>query len=293
MIFTDEWGGGVRPRCRATDLPNWGADAIFDIVDHKLHFASYYKMPAPQTDQENCVAHNGSLIPVPGRDIMVQAWYQGGVSVFDFTDSAKPVEIAYFDRGPIDRGEPDPGRVLVGLLVQRPHLRFGDCARPRRVHPDAERVSVPGRDCRRVRGPPRRVQRPAAAAAHVARDAGGRPRVPRSAHAEQGRDAGDVPPRSRRHWIIATRPSSKSSPGSWIRPPARAAGRDAARLRSLSTTLKGLRGVRALYRQAWLNARDSPGRAANAARARSALPSSPKQPQATLVRPRTHEQFNG
>jgi hypothetical protein len=81
---------------------NWGADAIFDIVDRKLRFASYYKMPAPQTEQENCVAHNGSLVPVPGRDIMVQGWYQGGVSVFDFTDSAKPVEIAFFDRGPID-----------------------------------------------------------------------------------------------------------------------------------------------------------------------------------------------
>ena len=102
VIFTDEWGGGARPRCRATDLPTWGADAIFDIVDKKLQFKGYYKMPAPQTDQENCVAHNGSLIPVPGRDIMVQAWYQGGVSVFDFTDSANPVEIAFFDRGPID-----------------------------------------------------------------------------------------------------------------------------------------------------------------------------------------------
>jgi hypothetical protein len=102
VIFTDEWGGGTQPRCRATDLLNWGADAIFDIVDKKLQFRSYYKMPAPQTEQENCVAHNGSLIPVPGRDIMVQAWYQGGLSVFDFTDSAHPVEIAFFDRGPID-----------------------------------------------------------------------------------------------------------------------------------------------------------------------------------------------
>jgi hypothetical protein len=102
VVFTDEWGGGTRPRCRATDPLNWGADAIFDIVDRKLRFAGYYKMPAPQTDQENCVAHNGSLVPVPGRDIMVQGWYQGGVSVFDFTDSAKPVEIAFFDRGPID-----------------------------------------------------------------------------------------------------------------------------------------------------------------------------------------------
>jgi hypothetical protein len=102
VIFTDEWGGGTRPRCRTSDLPNWGADAIFDIVDRKLRFGGYYKMPAPQTEEENCVAHNGSLIPVPGRDIMVQAWYQGGISVFDFTDSAKPIEIAYFDRGPID-----------------------------------------------------------------------------------------------------------------------------------------------------------------------------------------------
>jgi hypothetical protein len=102
VVFTDEWGGGGRPRCRATDLPTWGADAIFDIVDRKLQFKGYYKLPAPQSDQENCVAHNGSLIPVPGRDIMVQAWYQGGVSVFDFTDSAKAYEIAFFDRGPID-----------------------------------------------------------------------------------------------------------------------------------------------------------------------------------------------
>lgn len=102
VIFTDEWGGGTRPRCRATDLPTWGANAIFDVVDRKLRFGGYYKLPAPQTEQENCVAHNGSIIPVPGRDIMAQAWYQGGVSVFDFTDSAKPVEIAFFDRGPID-----------------------------------------------------------------------------------------------------------------------------------------------------------------------------------------------
>jgi hypothetical protein len=102
IIFTDEWGGGSRPRCRATDPLTWGADAIFDIVDGKLKFGGYYKIPVPQTDQENCVAHNGSLIPVPGRDIMVQAWYQGGLSVFDFTDASKPVEIAFFDRGPLD-----------------------------------------------------------------------------------------------------------------------------------------------------------------------------------------------
>jgi hypothetical protein len=103
VLFTDEWGGGGRPRCRAVDPPNWGADAIFEIVDgKKLRFAGYYKLPAVQTEQENCVAHNGSLVPVPGRDIMVQAWYQGGVSMFDFSDPSHPVEIAFFDRGPID-----------------------------------------------------------------------------------------------------------------------------------------------------------------------------------------------
>jgi hypothetical protein len=102
VIFTDEWGGGSRPRCRTYDPVTWGADAIYDIVDGKLEFRSHFKMPAPQLDVENCVAHNGSIVPVPGRDIFVQAWYQGGVSVIDFTDSAQPVEIAYFDRGPID-----------------------------------------------------------------------------------------------------------------------------------------------------------------------------------------------
>ena len=90
------------PRCRAFDPLDWGADAIYDIVDGRLEFRGYYKMPAPQTEEENCVAHNGSVIPVPGRDIFVQAWYQGGISVVDFTDSANPVEIAFFDRGPID-----------------------------------------------------------------------------------------------------------------------------------------------------------------------------------------------
>ncbi len=102
VIFTDEWGGGSRPRCRAYDPLTWGADAIYDIVDGRLEFRGYFKIPAPQVDQENCVAHNGSIVPVPGRDIFVQAWYQGGLSVIDFTDSANPVEIAYFDRGPID-----------------------------------------------------------------------------------------------------------------------------------------------------------------------------------------------
>ncbi|MDA9266043.1 DUF305 domain-containing protein [Gammaproteobacteria bacterium] len=103
IIFTDEWGGGGRARCRAWDPLNWGADAIYDVVDNKLEFRSHYKMPAPQLETENCVAHNGSIIPVPNRDIFVQAWYQGGISVIDFTDSSDPKEIAYFDRGPIDK----------------------------------------------------------------------------------------------------------------------------------------------------------------------------------------------
>ncbi len=102
VVFTDEWGGGMQPRCRPTDPLNWGADAIFAIADDKLKFDGYYKMPAAQGPTENCVAHNGSLVPVPGRDIEVQAWYQGGISVMDFTDPAHPQEIGYFDRGPID-----------------------------------------------------------------------------------------------------------------------------------------------------------------------------------------------
>jgi len=102
ILFSDEWGGGGGPKCRAGDKPEWGANAIFKIENGKLKFLSYYKLPSYQTETENCVAHNGSLIPIPGRDVMVQAWYQGGISVFDWTDGAKPMEIASFDRGPID-----------------------------------------------------------------------------------------------------------------------------------------------------------------------------------------------
>ncbi len=102
VLFSDEWGGGSAPRCRATDKHEWGADAIFTLVNKQMTFKSYYKMPAPQTQFENCVAHNGSLIPIPGRDVMVQAWYQGGVSVFDWSDASNPKEIAFMDRGPLD-----------------------------------------------------------------------------------------------------------------------------------------------------------------------------------------------
>src|SRR6185436_8342208 len=102
ILFSDEWGGGGAPRCRASDKKEWGADAIFSIENRKMDFKSYYKMPAAQTANENCVAHNGSLIPIPGRDVMIQGWYQGGISVFDWTDPANAKEIAFHDRGPID-----------------------------------------------------------------------------------------------------------------------------------------------------------------------------------------------
>jgi hypothetical protein len=102
LLFSDEWGGGGQPRCRATDKKEWGSDALFTIENNKLKFHGYYKLPAPQTALENCVAHNGSLIPIPGRDVMVQAWYQGGLSVFDWTDIDNPQEIAFYDRGPVD-----------------------------------------------------------------------------------------------------------------------------------------------------------------------------------------------
>ncbi len=102
VLFTDEWGGGTQPKCREEDPEEWGANAIYSITeDGKMEFQSYFKMTAPQTETENCVAHNGSLIPIPGRDIMVQSWYQGGINVFDFTDPANPIEMAFHDRGPI------------------------------------------------------------------------------------------------------------------------------------------------------------------------------------------------
>lgn len=101
VLFTDEWGGGGRPRCRVQDPRHWGANAFYDIVDGRLERRGVYKLPAAQSERENCVAHNGSIIPVPGRDLFVQAWYQGGISVIDFTDPSHPYEIAYFDRGPM------------------------------------------------------------------------------------------------------------------------------------------------------------------------------------------------
>jgi hypothetical protein len=109
LLFSDEWGGGGAPKCRDFDNPKWGADAIFTLANGQMTFQSYYKMLAPQTANENCVAHNGSLIPIPGRDVMVQSWYQGGISIFDWTDPAHPKEIAFFDRGPVDGTKPADG----------------------------------------------------------------------------------------------------------------------------------------------------------------------------------------
>ena len=109
LLFSDEWGGGGAPKCRATDPMEWGANAIFTLENEQMEFQGYYKLSAPQTPQENCVAHNGSLIPIPGRDVMVQAWYQGGISVFDWTNPGSPVEIGFHDRGPVD-----PTRMRMG-----------------------------------------------------------------------------------------------------------------------------------------------------------------------------------
>jgi hypothetical protein len=128
-------GGGTSARCRPGDPESWGANAIFDVVDQRLEFASFYKLPVTQTSFENCVAHNGSLVPVPGRDILVQAWYQGGISVFDFTDSANPVEIAFFDRGPVAERQNSTGNPLVTLggtwaaYYHRGHIFSSEIAR--------------------------------------------------------------------------------------------------------------------------------------------------------------------
>jgi hypothetical protein len=105
IVFTDEWGGGVGAHCQPEDPDRWGANVIADVTDDGLATRGYFKIPNTQTDVENCVAHNGGLVPVPGRDIMVQGWYSGGTSVIDFTDADNPIEIAFFDRGPVDADE--------------------------------------------------------------------------------------------------------------------------------------------------------------------------------------------
>ena len=149
VLFTDEWGGGNFARCRATDQLSWGADAIYEIVNRKLVFRSYYKLPVAQTLGENCVSHVGNLVPVPGRNIMVQAWYQGGISLVDFTDLSQPEgdrRTSTVARSTADRA--DRRRLLVDVLAQRPHLRLRDRPRLRHVRADARRPT-----CRRARSP--------------------------------------------------------------------------------------------------------------------------------------------
>ena len=183
ILFSDEWGGGGQPKCRATDKPEWGADAIFTLVDGKMVFQSYYKMPAAQTKFENCVAHNGSLIPIPGRDVMVQAWYQGGISVFDWTDPKNPTEIAFFDRGPVDSTKMGNGGSWSvywynGLMVSSEIARGLDIFE---LH--AERVHLPERDRRGEVGAPRLLQRAGPAEDRLAAELCAVGGVPRPARA--------------------------------------------------------------------------------------------------------------
>ena len=248
VIFTDEWGGGTRPRCRATDPPTWGANAVFDIVDKKLKFGGYYKLPAAQTEQENCVAHNGSIIPVPGRDIMVQAWYQGGVSVFDFTDSAKPVEIAYFDRGPIDAEATDHVGGYWSTYWYNGHIYGSEIARGIdifRLLP-SEFLTQNEIDAA-VGGPPRRVQRAGAAEDRLAGDRSRwRARTSISSIAarriDPARAAAVKTALARWRRTRRRRPPSISSRrwrSSWSRTRPAATGRDADRLKALAATMKG------------------------------------------------------
>jgi hypothetical protein len=240
VIFTDEWGGGTRPRCLATDQPTWGANAIFDIVDRKMRFGGYYKLPAPQTAQENCVAHNGSLIPVPGRDVMVQAWYQGGVSVFDFTDSSKPVEIAFFDRGPIDATQLITGghwsaywynghiygaEIARGLdvfaLEPNEHLSQNEIDAAMQVRQDRFNAQQQ----------PRVTWAPTPAVARAYLDQLARSKGIEPERARAVRTAVDGADRARLQALASELESDAAA----------ATGRDAARLRSLAATLKELR----------------------------------------------------
>ena len=194
VIFTDEWGGGTGARCRVGDRPNWGANAIFDIVDRKMVFRSYYKLPVVQTSQENCVAHNGSLVPVPGRDVMSQAWYQGGVSVFDFTDSANPQELAFFDRGPISPTSLVTGGMWSGYWYNG-FLYGTEIARGFDAF---ELTPTDGalreRDRGRCRAAVHAVQRAAPAPDHVGAELRARARLPRPGRPRRDGRRGDAGP---------------------------------------------------------------------------------------------------
>ena len=248
IVFTDEWGGGTRPRCRATDLLNWGADAIFDIVDKKLHFKGYYKMPAPQTDQENCVAHNGSLIPVPGRDIMVQAWYQGGRL------GVRLHRLGHAGRWRSSIAVRSTPRTSSRAVTGPPTGTTATSTARRSRAASTSSACCRATTCRRTRSTPRcscgtRVQ-PAAAAQGLAGDGGGGQGVPRSAHSHQGHPAragggGGRGPRPRRADALAAG-SRRQRRGRSARLAGRAAGgrraaasgRDATRLKALADTLK-------------------------------------------------------
>ena len=226
VVFTDEWGGGTAARCRAADDLKWGANGVYDIVDGKLEWRSYFKIPPVQTTQENCVSHLPSLVPVPGRDIIVQAWYQGGASLVDFSDSGEPAGDRLLRPRPDQPDEPRARRVLVDLLVQRRGLRVGDRPRLRRPRPHGDGPAVGQRDRRRPGGAGRPPERAAPGSAHVGaelqRGAGlhrpGRPRgrpvrqaarpgqqVRRPGRAVQHRAAGE------RRQGAAARPSRTSS----------------------------------------------------------------------------------
>ena len=191
MLFSDEWGGGGQPKCRATDKKEWGANAIFTRNGSELSFASYYKMPAAQTPQENCVAHNGSLIPIPGRDVMVQSWYQGGISVFDWTDAAHPVEIAFHDRGPVDSTRMGSGGSWSvywynGVMVSSEISRG-----PGHLRAHAERVPQPERDRRGPVGASGLPERPGPAETGVAAELRAGAGLPRPAGAVEGTGGGE------------------------------------------------------------------------------------------------------
>jgi len=251
VIMTDEWGGGLRPRCRAADPVTWGADAIFDIVDRKLRFAAYYKLPAPQSEQENCVAHNGSLIPVPGRDIMVQGWYQGGVSVFDFTDSSHPTEIAFFDRGPIDGSELYAGGYWSAYWYNG-HIYASELARGVdvfRLKPsqylsqnEITAATLVQWDQLNVQGQTRVVWQPSSAVARAYLDQLARTKsiLPeRAAAVRAAFDRADRSGSGRDKNGTRSIEQLEALAGQVERDAATASGRDAARLRSLAATIKG------------------------------------------------------
>ena len=238
VIFTDEWGGGTRPRCRATDPPTWGANAIFDIVDRKLQFRGYYKLPAPQGDTENCVAHNGSIVPVPGRDIMVQAWYQGGVSVFDFTDSAHPAEIAFFDRGPVDATQVIAGGFWSaywynGYIYASELARGFDVFRLRPSEylsqNEIEAATLAHAETLNVQAQSRVVWQPTAVVARVYLEQLGRTKAVSAARAAAVRSAMDGTNAVRLNAVAAQLDSDAAA----------ADGADARRLRALAATLRG------------------------------------------------------